>query len=82
VQVVDGEVIIEVGEPGQPGSVNLRGRPDPDGALVLEGFVIPSAGRGRGTRVAARYEGRLTAGRGMLIGNQGPLRCSLGLQLK
>ncbi len=81
-QVVGGEVIIAVGEPGQSGHINLRGRPEPDGALVLEGFIIPGAGRGRGTKVPARYEGRLNGGRGMLKGNQGVQRCSLGLQLK
>jgi class 3 adenylate cyclase len=82
VQVVDGEIVIAVGEPGQPGSIDLRGRPAGDGSLVLDGFVIPSAGRGRGNKIAARYEGRLNGGRGMLTGNQGALRCSLGLMLK
>src|SRR4030095_839254 len=64
VQVDAGEVIISVGEPDQPGHVNLRGKPDADGTLVLDGFIIPVAGRGRGTKVAARYEGRLSGGRG------------------
>jgi class 3 adenylate cyclase len=85
VQVVDGEVIIAVGEPGLPGSVDLRGRPAADGTLVLDGFVLPGAGRARGargTQVASRYEGRLTDGRGMLTGHRGAQRCSLGLQLK
>jgi hypothetical protein len=84
VEVVDGEIIIGVGEPGQPGSVDLRGRPGADGALVLEGFVVPPAGRGRGrgSKIAVRYEGRLNGGRGMLTGNQGALRCSLGIMLK
>ena len=77
-----GEVIIAVGEPGQSGHINLRGRPEADGTLVLDGFIIPGAGRGRGTEVAARYEGRLNGGRGMLTGNQGVQRCSLRLQLK
>jgi len=82
VQVVAGEVTIAVGEQDRPGYINLRGRPDADGTLVLEGFIIPGFGRGRGTKVAARYEGRLTDGRGMLTGNQGMQRCSLMLQLK
>jgi hypothetical protein len=79
---VEGEIIIAVGEPGQPGSIDLRGRPGPDGSLVLDGFVIPVAGRGRGTKIPARYEGRLNGGRGMLTGNQGAQRCSLGIMLK
>ena len=82
VKVEAGEIIVTVGEPGQPGHVSLRGRPDPDGTLVLAGFVTPAAGRGRGARVAARFEGRLTNGRGMLIGNQGGQRCSVGVQLR
>jgi class 3 adenylate cyclase len=82
VQVEAGEVIITVGEPDQPGHVNLRGKPDADGMLVLDGFIIPVAGRGRGTKVAARYEGRLNVGRGMLSGTQGVQRCTLRLQLK
>jgi class 3 adenylate cyclase len=82
VQVEAGEVVIVLGEPGEPGNVDLRGRPQADGTLVLDGFVIPAAGRGRGMKVAARYEGRLTNGRGMLTGTQGALRCSLRLQLK
>ena len=81
-QVVAGEVIIAVGEPGQSGHINLRGRPEADGTLVLDGFITPGTGRGRGTKVAARYEGRLSNGRGMLTGNQGVQRCSLRLQLK
>ena len=82
VEVVAGEVIIAAGEPGRPGQIDLRGRPDPDGALVLEGFILPVAGRGRGAKVAARYEGRLTNGRGMLTGTKGVQRCSMALQLK
>jgi hypothetical protein len=81
VRVEDGEIIIEVGTPGQR-SVDLRGRPGADGTLVLNGFVVPGAARGRGNKVAARYEGNLSNGRGMLQGNQGALRCSLGLMLK
>jgi class 3 adenylate cyclase len=81
-RVVAGEVIIALGQPGEPGHIDLRGRPEADGTLVLDGFIIPTAGRARGTKVAARYEGRLTDGRGMLTGNQGVQRCSLGLQLK
>jgi hypothetical protein len=84
VQVIDGEIIIAVGEPGQPGSIDLRGRPGADGSLVLDGFIMPPVGRGRGlgTRIAARYEGRLNGSRGMLTGNVGAQRCSLGLLLK
>ncbi len=82
VRVVEGEVIIEVGTAGQPGSVDLRGKPEADGTLVLNGFIMPGAGRGRGAKVAARYEGNLNNGRAMLKGNQGALRCSLGLMLK
>jgi hypothetical protein len=82
VRIVDGEVIIEVGTAGQPGSVDLRGKPDADGTLVLNGFIMPAAGRGRGAKVAARYEGNLNNGRAMLKGNQGALRCTLGLMLK
>ena len=82
VRVVDGEVIIEVGTAGQPGSVDLRGKPDTDGTLVLNGFTMPGVGRGRGAKVPARYEGNLNNGRAMLKGNQGALRCTLGLMLK
>jgi class 3 adenylate cyclase len=81
-RVVAGEVIIALGEPGQPGYIDLRGRLDADGTLVLNGFIIPAIGRARGTKINARYEGRLTVGRGTLTGNQGILRCSLGLQLR
>ena len=82
VQVDAGEVIISVGQVDQPGHVNLRGRPDADGRLVLEGFIVPVAGRGRGARVATRYEGQLSGGRGVLTGTQGVQRCTLRLQLK
>jgi len=82
VRVVGGEVIIEVGTAGQPGSVDLRGKPEADGTLVLNGFIMPGVGRGRGAKVPARYEGNLNNGRAMLKGNQGALRCTLGLMLK
>jgi class 3 adenylate cyclase len=82
VRVEAGDVVIALGAPDQPGRVELRGRPEADGTLVLDGYIIPGAGPGRGTKVAARYQGRLTNGRGMLTGNQGPQRCSLRLQLK
>jgi class 3 adenylate cyclase len=81
-RVVSGEVILALGQAGQPGYVDLRGRPEADGTLVLNGYIIPAAGRARGTKVAARYEGQLISGRGVLTGNQGVVRCSLGLQLK
>jgi hypothetical protein len=82
VRVEAGEVVIALGEPGQPGHISLRGRPEADGTLVLDGFVIRTAGRGRGAKLNARYEGRLVDGRGMLTGSQGVQRCSVGLQLK
>jgi len=80
--VASGEIVIAAGEPDQPGRVDLRGKPDADGTLVLDGFIIPVAGPARGTKVAARYEGKLTEGRGMLTGTQGMQRCSLRVQLK
>ena len=82
VQVVGDDISITLGQPDQPGHLTLRGTPASDGTLVLEGFVIPAAGRARGARVPAKYEGRLVNGRGMLTGNQGMLRCSVGVQLK
>ena len=82
VQVSDGEIAITLGQPGEPGYITLRGTPDVNGSLVLEGYIIPLAGRGRGGRIPARYEGRLVNGRGMLTGSQGIQRCSVGLQLK
>jgi hypothetical protein len=82
VQVSGREIAITLGQANQPGYITLRGTPAADGALVLEGFIVPAAGRGRGNRIAARYEGRLVNGRGMLTGTQGMMRCSVGLQLK
>jgi hypothetical protein len=80
--VVDGDVVIDVGEGGQRGFARLRGRPTADGRLVLEGVVSPRAGRGRGMEVPARFEGQLVRGRGTLVGQQGRTPCVLILQLK
>jgi hypothetical protein len=85
--VTDGEVVVSLGQEGRPGHVSLRGRPESDGTLVLAGFVIPGAGRagagrGRGDKLAARFEGRLANGRGTLAGNQGPQRCTIAVMLK
>jgi hypothetical protein len=84
VKVIDGDIRIELGEAGQPGSVSLGGRPSAGGLLTIEGTVIPgqARGRGRGQEIPARFTGQLTGGRGMLAGRQGRQSCSLLLQLK
>ena len=81
VRVVNGNLLVEVGEPAAPrGFVTARGRVNDDGTVTL---VVAGRGRGggRGGRgTAMTFEGRLMNGRGIVTGPQG--RCSLTLVLR
>jgi class 3 adenylate cyclase len=69
---------------GHGGSTGQRGPPRKArrGRHARAQRVHHAGSGGCGAKVAARYEGNLNNGRAMLKGNQGALRCSLGLMLK
>jgi class 3 adenylate cyclase len=82
VRVLNGEVVIEHGEPGKPGHLLISGRPSPDGHLVLSGIVVAAASRFRGRQAPARYEGSYRDGRYELSGYHGKTRrCTMTIRM-
>jgi hypothetical protein len=73
--VRDGEFTIERGIKGQPGYSIMRGRPAPDGRLLLTGNGIGSQGRGTGQPFEIRLDGRFTVDRYVLSGSWGGRNC-------
>ncbi len=74
------EFILERGREGQPGFLSVRGKPDPDGTLMLSGTIISAAAKFRGQRSGAFFKGRLVNDRYELQGRQGRRACTLTLQ--
>ena len=81
VRVLNGEIIIEHGNPGKPGYLLISGRPSPDGNLVLSGIIIAAAQRWRGRQSQARYEGLYREGRYELSGFHGNRRCAMTIRM-
>jgi len=73
--VLGGEFYIQRGKPGEPGSGSLRGKPEPDGTLVLTGSGISGVPGNYGTPFTSRFEGAWTGDRFRLKGVLGSRPC-------
>ncbi len=80
--VVDGEFVLERGNPGEPGYQRLRGKPAPDGTLTLTGTAISALPRNLGEAFDVRYEGLWTGDRFELRGRFGNRTCRIELAHK
>jgi hypothetical protein len=80
-RVSDGEIVLERGEPGQPGFIRMSGRPTPDGRLSLFGSLLPTVERLKGREVLMRFEGTYANGQYTLSGHQGSRSCTLIVRL-
>ena len=76
-RVADGEIVLERGEPGQPGFLKMTGRPTPDGRLSLFGSLLPTVERLKGREVLLRFEGTHANGQYTLSGHQGTRNCTM-----
>ena len=73
--VLGGEFYIQRGKPGEPGSGSLRGKPEPDGTLVLTGTGISGIQGSYGHPFNSRFEGAWTGDRFRLKGLIGSRPC-------
>ena len=73
------EIVIERGEPGQPGYLTLRGRGHGAGHLTLAGHAISGLPMNRGRQIPASFEGQREGRRFELKGHIGRLECTLTL---
>jgi class 3 adenylate cyclase len=73
--VLGGEFFIQRGKPGEPGSGSLRGKPEPDGTLVLTGTGISGIQGSYGNPFNSRFEGAWTGDRFRLKGLIGSRPC-------
>ena len=76
--VKDGEFVLAVGAPGQPGYSLARGRPD-DGLLTLRGEGIAISKRFLGMSHPVFFRGRIEGDRFVLRGGLGDRNCTLVL---
>jgi class 3 adenylate cyclase len=81
VRVLNGEIVVERGNPGKPGYMLIGGRPSPDGHLVLAGMVIATAERWRGEQRRARFEGIYRERQYELTGLLGARKCTMTIQI-
>jgi eukaryotic-like serine/threonine-protein kinase len=77
--VKDGEFVVAVGTPGQPGYSQARGRPNDDGVLTLKGEGIAVAKRFQGMAHPVFFRGRAEGNRIVLKGSLGDRNCTLVL---
>lgn len=77
ITVTEGEFIVERGSPGQPGYNSARGRPLPDGRLVLSGHGIAAAASYRGKDYTLQFDGRIENGAFLLKGLYGQRPCTM-----
>ncbi|CAG0950181.1 adenylate cyclase [Burkholderiales bacterium] len=70
-----GEFVVERGTAGQPGYNIVRGRPAPDGALVMTGSAIGNQAFNYGKHFAIALAGRWTTDRFVLRGSWGGRNC-------
>lgn len=82
VRLTNGEIVIERGDPGQPGYVKVSGRPTPDGRLVLSGSFVSLLKRLRGQELPARFEGVYGNGQYLLSGRMGIQTCTVTVRLE
>ena len=80
-RVADGEIVVERGEPGQPGFLRLTGRPTPDGHLSLFGSLVPTVERLKDREVLLRFEGTYANGQYTLSERQGTRNCTMIVRL-
>jgi len=77
VRSVDGLIVAERGDAGQPGYIRMSGRPDPSGHLVLAGSFISILQRLRGREYAVSFEGGYADGQYVLKGRMGTRTCTV-----
>jgi len=77
--VTQGEFVVERGRAGEPGYMIVRGTPDANGTLVLQGGAVAGHPSNRGTQIPAKFEGRLDGDRFVLKGGMGRRTCTLVL---
>ena len=77
-----GEFVVERGTAGQPGYNIVRGRPAPDGALVLTGSAIGNQTFNYGKPFDIGFAGRWTTDRFVLRGSWGGRDCTAELARK
>ncbi len=77
-----GEFVVERGTTGQPGYNIVRGRPAPDGALVLTGSAIGNQTFNYGKPFDLGFAGRWTTDRFVLRGSWGGRDCTAELARK
>jgi len=80
-RVIDGEIVVERGVPGQLGYTKMSGRPAPDGRLSLLGTFITTLPRLNGREIPMRFEGTYANGQYTLSGRQGNRTCSVIVRL-
>ena len=80
-RVVDGEIVIERGESGQPGSAKMSGKPAPDGRLSLLGTFFPTLARLKNRELLMRFDGAYANGQYTLSGRMGNRTCTLIVRL-
>jgi class 3 adenylate cyclase len=80
-RVVDGEVIVERGLPGQPGFVKMTGKPTGDGRLTLLGSFISTLARVGGREHLLRFDGTYGNGQYSLNGRLGARSCTVIVRL-
>jgi class 3 adenylate cyclase len=80
-RVVNGEILIERGEPGHLGYTKMTGRPTPDGRLSLLGTFISTLPRLKGGQYPMRFDGAYSDGQYTLNGRMGNRTCTLIVRL-
>jgi class 3 adenylate cyclase len=82
VRVLKGEIVVERGNPGEPGYLSVSGRPSPNGHLVLDGMGVPYTKQRQGfqNRVL-RYEGTFRDRRYELELIGGRRRCTMTIRM-
>jgi class 3 adenylate cyclase len=81
VRVLNGEIVVERGNPGKPGYMLIGGRPSQDGHLVLAGMVLSTAEQRRGEQKRARFEGIYRERQYELTGLQGARKCTMTIRI-
>ncbi|MCG6873826.1 MAG: hypothetical protein LJE97_01920 [Betaproteobacteria bacterium] len=79
VTVTQGEFVVERGRAGEPGYMIVRGTPDANGSLVLQGGAVAGHPSIRGTQIPAMFKGRLDGDRFVLKGGMGRRTCAMVL---
>ena len=81
VRVENGEIVVERGTKGQPGSMVLRGKPSADGNLTLVGTAISNGKRNYGKDMAVYFAGAYADGAYALTGRTGGRTCTMTVRM-